>query len=290
MYHPLPRAWLLATNKIEVQFESASDHKGGHGSGFWVRNGDDLVFVTNRHVIDIQYKHPKYRGHGCVLSSIHILTFDANGRSARQMVAHGVIFIHKNPEIDLALILVTGVLNPDNISVEPANVEVIADARFLRTNLAWGAQVSFSSFQPWRDTQTERPILRTGILASDPAHPFVSDKVGRAHVHLLEAFSFAGSSGSPVFANAFGIPLGPGLSGGGFRPARIIGVMAGHLDNKDSEADALYKAHTGLSYCHRSDLLLAMLSGSEPLERSNFFARSGAKSVSDPAEPRSRPQ
>ena len=223
-------------------------------------------------MIDIEYRDPKYKGHGYVLSSVQILTFDASGRSGTQYVVRAVILTHEDPDIDIALLRVSGVNNPDGISVVPASVEVIADSHFLKTELEWGAQVSFSSFQPWRDTETERPILRTGILASDPAYPFVSTRIKRTDVHLLEAFSFAGGSGSPVFANAKGIETGPSLSGGGFRPGRIIGMMTGHLLNEDSDAGAPYKTHTGLSFCHRSDLLLSMVRGAEPLERSTFDA------------------
>ena len=272
MYHPIPRIWLLATNKIEVAFRNAHDHKTGHGSGFWVHNGEVLVFATNRHVIDIEYRDPKYKGHGYVLSSMQILSFDSSGRSGRQQVGRAIIVTHEDPNIDIALLQILEVSNPDGISVVPANIEVIADTGFLQTELEWGAQVSFSSFQPWRDTHSERPILRTGILSSDPAYPFVSTKTKRDRVHLLEAFSFAGSSGSPVIANAKGIETGPELTGGGFRPARIIGMMTGHLPNEESETGVPYRTHTGLSFCHRSDLLLAMVNGDEPLQGSTFVA------------------
>lgn len=270
MYHPLPRAWILATNKIEVHFRNSADQKQFHGSGFWIRNGEDLVFATNRHVIDIEYNDPKYQGHGYVLSTIQILTFDATGRPGKQSVVHAVILMDENPDIDIALLRVSGVRNPHNITVEPANIDTLAESHFLENELEWGAQVSFSSFQPWRDAQTERPILRTGILSSDPAYPFVSTSTKRAHVHLLEAFSFAGSSGSPVFANAKGIKLGPGLTGGSFRPARIIGMMTGHLLSKDSTAGVPFNTHTGLSFCHRSDLLLSMVRESHALHSHSF--------------------
>lgn len=272
MYHPIPRHWLLATNKIEVAFRNAHDHKIGHGSGFWVRNGEALVFATNRHVIDIEYRDPKYKGHGYVLSSMQVLSFDSSGRSGRQQVNGAVIATHEDPNIDIALLQILDVSNPDGISVVPANIDVIADTDFLETELEWGAQVSFSSFQPWRDTHSERPILRTGILSSDPAYAFVSTKIGRDRVHLLEAFSFAGSSGSPVIANAKGIPTGPELTGGDFRPARIIGMMTGHLRNEESDSGVPDRTHTGLSFCHRSDLLLAMVHGAEPLQGSTFEA------------------
>ena len=74
MYHALPRSWLLATNKIEVEFRNAHDAKHSHGSGFWICNGEELVFATNRHVVDIEYNDSKYVGHDYVLSSMHILS------------------------------------------------------------------------------------------------------------------------------------------------------------------------------------------------------------------------
>ena len=273
MYHPLPRDWILATNKIEVLFRNSRDQKQFHGSGFWIRNNEDLVFATNRHVIDIEYNGPKYQSHGYVLSSMQILTFDATGRPGKQSVVDAEILMDENPDIDIAFLRISRVLNPNNIVVEPANIDVIADSSFLQNELEWGAQVSFSSFQPWRDSHTERPILRTGILASDPAYPFVSTSTKRAHVHLLEAFSFSGSSGSPVFANAKGVKAGPGLTGGSFRPARIIGMMTGHLLSKDSSAGVPFNTHTGLSFCHRSDLLLSMVRESHALRSRSFSAQ-----------------
>ena len=185
-----------------------------------------------------------------------------------------IISMHEDPRINIALLQVLSVRNPDHVKVKPVSLELIADSHFLQKGLEWGAQVSFSSFQPWRDTRTERPILRTGILASDPAHPFVLDldKIQRDRVHLIEAFSFGGSSGSPVFANARGIQTDGTLEGGDFRPAKIIGMMAGHLLNDDSESGAPDRIHTGLSYCHRSDLPLSMVRGSERLHRFTFNA------------------
>lgn len=275
MYHSLPRDWLLATNKIEAVFRNHNGRKPTYGSGFWIDSKQDLFFATNRHVIDIEYKDEKYQGHDYRLSSLNILTLDENrSRPGRQEVAQAIISIHENPRIDIALLQVLPVRTPDHVKVKPVGLGLIADSHFLQNDLEWGAQVSFSSFQPWRDTRTERPILRTGILASDPAHPFVLDqgKIKRDRVHLIEAFSFGGSSGSPVFANARGIQTGVGISGGDFRPAKIVGVMAGHLLNNDSGAGGPAQIHTGLSYCHCSDLLLSMVRGSEPLRRLTFKA------------------
>ncbi len=274
MYHPIPREWLLATNKIEVIFKNCHNEKSFHGSGFWIQKDEKLFFATNRHVIDIDYNNNKYIGQGDEFYSVKILLFKpANQTGGYFDVTRATLFIPDNYSIDIALLRLQSINNPNNIKVLPADVSIIADKDFLTTELEWGAQVSFSSFQPWGDTQTDSPILRTGILASDPAYPFNSTMIGKIDIHLLEAFSFNGSSGSPVFANAQGIPAGKGLTGGNFRPARIIGIMTGHLLNEQSEAGTPDKTHTGLSYCHRSDLLLSMINEDVPMNQFEFIAR-----------------
>ena len=76
MYHCLPRNWLLATNKIEVEFRNGSEEqsKKGFGSGFWINTKTGLVFATNRHILDLEYSNEKYVGEGYQLSSVEILT------------------------------------------------------------------------------------------------------------------------------------------------------------------------------------------------------------------------
>ncbi len=258
MYHCLPRNWLLATNKIEVEFRNGfkEQSKKGFGSGFWINAKAGLVFATNRHVVDLEYSDEKYVGMGYQLSSVEILTFDANGNRGRQIVKNADIYTYEDYGIDIALLKIASVENPKNIKVTPAELEIIGDDEFQSDQLEWGAQISFTSFQPWRDTKSERPILRTGILSSDPKYPFESEACKLKDVHLLEAFSFDGSSGSPVIANARGVNTGAGLSGGNFRPAKIIGIMTGHLLSNETEP---YKVHTGLSFCHRSVFLLKMV-------------------------------
>ena len=149
----------------------------------------------------------------------------------------------------------------------PASPRLFADQSFFET-LPWGAQVSFASFQAWRDRATQKPILRTGIVSSDPSDDYSSDIVDRKSALLLEAFSFSGSSGSPVFANAFGLKLDDSMfrGGPGYRDPRVIGVMCGHISNREDTTIA-HSMHVGLSYCHKSTILIEMLSQLDSLER-----------------------
>lgn len=273
MNHPIPRDWLAATNKIEAEFRNgAEEAKQGHGSGFWIDSGAEMVLVTNRHMVDIVYKDEKYRGLGLELSSLTIRTFKADGARGSLFVNGGTIETHEDPRIDIALLRGLRLVRQE-IPVSPMGFDLLADTGFTETELEWGAQITFSSFQAWRDAETDRPILRTGIVSSDPAHAFsLGAGIARSRVHLVEALSFAGSSGSPVFANAWGLEMDDTLAGGpGLRPAKIIGVMTGHL-RVDADVGAAYQTHTGLSFCHRSDLLRGMLLGTEPLRRTQFIA------------------
>ena len=227
---------------------------------------EGVVFVTNRHIVDIEYYarlsgQQQYSGQGYKVSSIRILTFKGAERFTN--VIHEVkLSWPSDDRVDIAILRNPKVIDPKG-TVTPGGAEVIADNDFLRNKLVWGDFVSFASFQAWRDSKSERPILRTGIVASDPLYSYESDKIPLRDILLLEALSFAGSSGSPVFANARGIKVGDTLTGGSFRPAKIIGINAGHLP-------APPDLHSGLSYCHRSDLLLKILTGKESMETQVF--------------------
>lgn len=263
MYHALPRDWLMATNKIEIEFIVTDlTSLKVHGSGFWVDQGDlaSPTFVTNRHNVDAVYKDKKYVGLGYLVKSLKILNFDRSGNPRHITVRNCEIFTCQDDRVDIALIRHLG--TQGTVSVTAVGLDKIADNDFITRHLEWGAQISFSSFQPWTDSTSERPILRTGSVSSDPQFPFEVRQVKTKDVLLLEAFSFAGSSGSPVFANARGVLVSGGLTGGDFRPAKLVGVVCGHLVNTDQRF--MTNLHPGLSYCHRSDLLLRVLAGDEP--------------------------
>ena len=271
MYHPIPHEWLFSASLVKVKFTDAQgDIKTGQGTGFWIlTNEKTFVFVTNRHVVDLAYGNPKYSGYGYKICELEITSFDSKGMPKVCLVKEPVIRIHQKDSVDIALIAdpsrtVTEAMQHVARAV-PTNV--LADEQFINTSLEWGAQVTFSSYQPWRDKETELPIVRTGIVSSNPRATHTISGIDRKSVLLLEALSFSGSSGSPVYANARGIQTSGPITGGNFREAKVVGIIAGHIRNSgEGDTEFVGNLHTGLSYCHRSDLLLRMLScdSSEP--------------------------
>ncbi len=273
MYHPIPTQWLEATNRVDVQFDNGAETKSYSGSGFWVANqAGYCLFVTNRHVVDMAYRDEKYLPQGYRLSRLTVSSHSAVPRSRGVVVDLECdidLRVHASYGVDIAILIPGAQELPDAatpISL-PASRHLFADQSFFET-LPWGAQVSFASFQAWRDRTTEKPILRTGIVSSDPSDDYSSDIVDRKSALLLEAFSFSGSSGSPVFANAFGLQIDDSMFAGGpgFRSARVIGVMCGHIQNREDTTIAS-SMHVGLSYCHKSTILIEMLSQLDSLEQ-----------------------
>ena len=280
MYNPLPRDWLMATARIHVTFRNGDSFKSGSGSGFWTRcDSYGVRFVTNRHNLDYRYMTGRS---GYELSSVRIGSFDKTGNPHPHLCldrrSNVRLCFPSDQRLDIAMLFVLGdscaqwieTLRSQLITVP---VDAFADDQVFRDpeQLAWGAYISFASYQAWVDSETGRPILRTGVVASDPLHGYQSNDIDKRDILLLEAFSFAGSSGSLVMANSFGQPFWNDFSGKGVRrsvPARVVGIMSGHLrNNKEGE---LFRMHTGLSYCHRSTCLRRILLDQEELKEMDW--------------------
>lgn len=128
----------------------------------------------------------------------------------------------------------------------------LADDAWIAANLWVCDFVAFPGFPPWHDKLAQRPILRTGTISSDPRVHYSDEPIPKGRRVAYEAFSFGGSSGSPVFAPPRGIQGGAGVKVEGFRDGRLIGVNAGHLM-------AAQGGHSGVSYFIKSSAILELL-------------------------------
>ncbi len=288
MYNPLHRTWLMNTSRIHVTFRNDDDVlKEIWTSGFWMKSNGryELRFVTNRHSLDYHYKSGE-SDHK--LSSVRVVSFDEMGNPFPDLRLDSQsdtrLDFPSDPKLDIAVITVSGgsltrwldSFPPSSSKLITVPLDAFADDQVFKNHeqLPWGALVSFTSYQEWMD-KSGRPILRTGYIASDPLHDYESefiermDQCGRREVLLLEASSFAGSSGSLVIANSFGQPFWRDFHGPGIRqptPERIVGIMCGHILSTKRAVEP------GLSYCHKSTCLRRILLGQEKLISTDMFA------------------
>ena len=272
MYHPIPRAWLTAVHALEVTFESSIGNPARTvaGSGFWLGTDHVSQFATNRHLIDYEYKTGESGG-AYEVSRMQVWSWKHACPPQAIEIEQCSILVPESRRFDVAVIQVLRIAPSAGRGQMGASVgeSYLADQAFESEHLEWGAQVTFASFQAWHDRRLRKPIVRNGILANDPTGEFTSDQLDRERIHLLEAMSFAGSSGCPVFANARGVPVDSTLSGGDFRPAKVIGIMAGHFRASESGQTASVSSpfpHSGLSYCHKAAVINDLIRGEIAVE------------------------
>lgn len=237
------------------------------------------VFVTCRHVVDYYYSKQEP---GWELSNLVIQCFPEGGspfRPASFLDKDIRVFVPKDEKLDIALIAVlpnsagfnTLKSAADGVGVGVIGIGDIELSLSMCNTLAWGAEVGFTSIQSWTNGY---PILRSGRVSSDPRIDFQSPDIGKDDIYLLEAQSFAGSSGAPVVSYPIGHPVLNGMTvkhgdtAFGFeeyRSPHLVGIISGHIVN-DNESGELHRLHVGLSYCHKMHALHRVLF-EEELER-----------------------
>ena len=130
--------------------------------------------------------------------------------------------------------------------------ELIASREKLDSKLSVCDFVAFPGYPPWYDRLNSRPILRTGTISSDPRFDYSHSGAYDGECIAYEAFSFGGSSGSPVFAVQKGPRPGAGITFPGFRELMMIGINAGHLLGDQG-------IHSGISYMYKSSAILDII-------------------------------
>ena len=102
--------------------------------------------------------------------------------------------------------------------------------------LAPGLQVLLPSYSEHYDRSSERPVMRGGIVSSDPESNYQTDGQEPARRVLFQAHSAGGASGGPVYAlmDSAGI---------------LLGVNAGHLTGSEPKIGTI---HSGFSYCFKA--------------------------------------
>lgn len=251
--NPDPK-FLYSPYKMVTQFEDdVGTLKTGQGTAFVIAlDSNGLAIVTNRHVIDLNYKElsPKYKA---FKRTSVVLTGRRNDDSLYRFSIDLASEAHFSEEIlnDVAVFVNPRVHEIENMIGTKLHyrfgIEELADENFFNLELTPFDVVAFSGFPEEHDRLAERPLIRGGRIASDPKFDFSIDGKLAGQCVAYEAFSHGGASGSPVYA------LTKGLQGqSGARTGRLVGINAGHLKRDMGQ-------HTGLSYFYRSTVILKIL-------------------------------
>ncbi|MTI11465.1 trypsin-like peptidase domain-containing protein [Curvivirga aplysinae] len=262
MIHPnlnYTAVWVKTTFYNGVSGQS----KTGVGTGFFVYgSSDEVFFITNRHIVDLEYGHSKYKHQGYELGRIQVKFWqnDAHGKPVKLVSAlmpQYLVFHNVNEDEDVAVIRTGGQLACDVGG--PIKLDFIVPYDWIATETIYsdGAficsdRLVFSGFPEWYG-EDYRPLMREGVISSDPRFDYkLPEKGVNGTCVAYEAFSFSGSSGSPVFAIQRGV-RGEGIVDSSYREMYLVGINAGHLIESKSGA------HSGMSYFFKSYVLKKML-------------------------------
>lgn len=269
------------------------------GTGFLVEflNEDNRFgVVTNRHLTDIPWYKPQYEG--AVVKSVKIELWQSVNFRIKFSISDPTPLYHHDGTIDIAVIPFGPKIDPHMVGTPHDKLEnIVTDAStdtfmfnhgfswhyLLECETLWpllqpGEFVSFPGYPTWYDKLQTRPVLRSGMIASDPqteyrrleGDPTIKD--GNRQI-LFDAFSTSGNSGSPVFVAQRGIPPLPlYMVGGdgkfsphgpaaqlevtGYHRSFLMGINAGHINDLDRERE---NDHAGLSRMHKLSAIMDIL-------------------------------
>lgn len=270
-----------------------------HGSGFLVEfpeNDSRLALVTNRHIADAVF-YDEDLNKGSKLTSVKVQWWQSKVLRLEHTITDPRPLYHSDPLIDVAVIPIASTAHTrieiagelygdldkfvDENSAEKFVFEhAISWVNLLECESLWpqleaGEFVVFPGYPIWHDHLEDRPVMRSGLIASDPQTDYRSgggerNKKDSSHQVLFDAYSTSGNSGSPVYVAQRGLPPtdlpftfaegNPGLrlqlGFHNYRRAFLIGINASHYN----ETGVLRRnEHAGLSRMHKLSVIMEIL-------------------------------
>jgi hypothetical protein len=176
--------------------EDASERKC-RGTAFFVRVDTKRQASTYHYLVTAKH---------CVAQSIKenkelYVRLNLHDGGCDYVRIHGGWMTHEDPSVDLAVLPFT----PDNSRFRYMGIPsggMADDPKFTKYHLGIGEEVVIAGLFTRRAGHEENlPIVRFGNISAMPSEPLPDTKTGLDfHAYLVEARSFGGLSGSPVFA------------------------------------------------------------------------------------------
>lgn len=254
MIHGINNTFLYSAKKIIAKWSNGNDVLELRGTGFFLEKDGELIFVTNRHVVEPGYSDANYKDFKVIDFKFECLNSDVDGGTPQKLaimsiVNHDGFVFHSNPYNDVACLKNVQVENCTPVSFA-IPYTLLATDEWISQKLSVCDSIAYPGFPEWFDRQNNTPIFRMGTIASDPRLNYSYLPSGPIASRIAyEGFSTGGASGSPVFAIQRGFPVGGAISASEdfYREVKLIGINAGHFKDQDG--------HSGISYLYKSSVI-----------------------------------
>lgn len=254
MFHEPSKNFLYSAYKITTEHSDGHKTKTGTATGFILDIGNKRPYIiTNRHVIDIDYNKPTPKYKDFKLTKLEITGRNSDDIEYTIRLNSGTLFyLHDEYENDIVLIEARVNINEDKSFHWHFGLEHLADKEIFKKIQPFDL-ICYAGFPDTHDKFQNRPIIRSGHIASDPLYNYSWDNQYKGQCVAYEGFSSAGSSGSPIYAPARGMNHIPNS-----RHGYLIGVNAGHIPTS--------LGHSGISYFYKSTLIRDIIDKHKLLE------------------------
>ncbi|MEJ8841499.1 trypsin-like peptidase domain-containing protein [Lacibacter sp. H375] len=243
MFHEPSIHFLYSSYKIQVEHTDGYKVKTGTATAFLLEIGKNFPWIiTNRHVVDLDYNQPTAQYKDFKLSKFQITGRKPDDSEyTYQLYEKADIYYHDDYENDVAIIKAHVDLVEGQSFHWHFGMEHLADEEIFKQIQPFDL-ICYSGFPDSHDKLANRPILRSGHIASDPKFHYSWNKKFQGQCVAYEGFSSPGASGSPVFAPPRGLRNIPNS-----RHGYLIGVNAGHIPEN--------YGHSGISYFYKSTVI-----------------------------------
>lgn len=251
--------FLYTAYRLEVTFGLPDGGvRAGNGSGFVVVRADGKAYLaTARHVVDPRIA--LWRQPGSTLLAVQMRGWNYAEILADQELVHvelvPQIWLPDDDALDIAVLPLPTAFGGNNCQVRQWIPEsLLAEECEFGPDIRVADFLASPGFTDLPGTALDRPVLLTGLIASDPRAPETVTRPGgsESKAVLYQSLSRSGLSGAPVFATQRGLAFDETIKGPPSRPLRLFGINTGSF--RDREELPLQ-----FSYFTRSSALLQLL-------------------------------
>ena len=247
MFHEPPKNFLYSAYKLNVEHSDGSKTISGQATGFVLEVAENTPWIiTNRHVIDLDYKKSSAEHKDFKVSQL-VITGRRQDDTEYSYRLHedATFYFHENNENDVVLIRAHCYVEEGQMFHWHFGLKHLADADTFKSIEPLDL-ICYTGFPAQHDKLSNRPILRSGSIASDPQYDYSWNNEYQGQCVAYEGFSSEGASGSPVFAPPRGMSHIPNS-----RHGFLIGVNAGHIPNQ--------YGHSGISFFYKSTVIMDII-------------------------------
>jgi len=232
MIHGLDNSYLYKVCKLTVQLSDGTNSIQSQGTGFFVAKEGMAYLVTNRHVIEPGYSDSQYAAYQIKEILFEHNVFDHNTKKAInetcKLKSYELKFAAEDKD-DIACLWKMELVNTPTCNINGFDYSMLACKSEIEDKLSVCDFLVFIGYPVVYDHLNNMPILRSGVVSSDPRLDYSLTNSFEGHKLAYEGFSTNGASGSPVFAIQKGFQVDGEflkVSDGFFRPIMLVGINA----------------------------------------------------------------